>query len=163
MKKTHTEIIKQIKKLEDEKKSLLQSEEETCTVSYTQGETPIDTGYNYKEIDQRLLDYDKEIRRLKGILARSNATTTVKGFDMSMTEALIYLAQLNAQLARYKTLSERQPLKRESIAYRNSSYEFTKALYDVKEAKEEYQVCFDLISKLQMAIDLTNLTTEVEC
>lgn len=163
MKKTHSEIIKEIKKLTDQRRAILQEEESTCTVTYTQGEKPIDTGYDYNITDETLNKLDTEIRRLKGILAKSNALTTIKNFDMTVSEGLVYLAQLNSELSRYKSLSERQPLTRTSAAYRSASYEITKALYDVEVAKTAYQKTFDLIAKLQMAIDLTNLTTEVDC
>lgn len=163
MKMTHTEAMKEIKKLEDQKASLLQQESNTCTVTYTENETPIDTKYDYTKYTDDLDSLDKRIRLLKGALAKSNAMTIVKGFDMSVSEALVYLAQLNNQLSRFKRLSEKQPLVRTSAGYRNATYELTKTLYDVNVAKEQYQKCFDLISKLQMAIDLTNLTTEIDC
>ncbi len=163
MKETHSEIIKEIKKLTDQRRALLQQEENTCIVTYTQGEKPIDTGYNDKTTDKTLRNLDKEIKRLKGILAKSNALTPIKNFDMTIAEGLVYLAQLNSEISRYQTMAEREPLTRSSAAYRNASYEITKALCDIKEAKEAYQETFDLIAKLQMAIDLTNLTTEVDC
>ena len=163
MKMTHTEAMKEIKKTEDAKRRLIEDEEETCTVTYTEKENPIDTGYNYEETNKTIIDYDFKIRHLKALLAKSNATTIVKGFDMTISEALIYLAQLTQQLQRFKELSSKQPLARVGATYRNASYEFTKTLYDVKEAKRQYQECFDLISKLQMAIDLTNLTTTIDC
>ncbi len=163
MKMTHTEAMKEIKKLEDQKSALLQVENETCTVTYTEKETPIDTKYDYTKFTTELDSIDLRIRQLKGALAKSNSTTIVKGFDMSVSEALVYLAQLNSHLSRFKKLAEKQPLVRTSALYRNSTYELTKTLYDVSVAKEEYQKCFDLISKLQMAIDLTNLTSEIDC
>lgn len=163
MKMTHTEAMKEIKKLEDQKSALLQEENDTCTVTYTENETPIDTKYDYTKFTAELDSIDTRIRQLKGALAKSNATTIVKGFDMSISEALIYLAQLNNHLSRFKKLAEKQPLVRRSALYRNASYELTKTLYDVSVAKTEYQKCFDTISKLQMAIDLTNLTTEIDC
>ncbi len=163
MKMTHTEAMKEIKKLEDQKSALLQEENDTCTVTYTENETPIDTKYDYTKFTAELDSIDTRIRQLKGALAKSNATTIVKGFDMSISEALVYLAQLNNHLSRFKKLAEKQPLVRNSALYRNASYELTKTLYDVSVAKKEYQNCFDTISKLQMAIDLTNLTTEIDC
>ncbi len=163
MKMSHTEAMKEIKKLEDQKSALLQEENDTCTVTYTENETPIDTKYDYTKFTAELDSIDTRIRQLKGALAKSNATTIVKGFDMSISEALVYLAQLNNHLSRFKKLAEKQPLVRNSALYRNASYELTKTLYDVSVAKKEYQNCFDTISKLQMAIDLTNLTTEIDC
>ncbi len=163
MKMTHTEAMKEIKKLEDRRQTLLQNENETCTVTYTEHETPIDTKYDYAKFTSELDTIDSRIRQLKGALAKSNAITIVKGFDMSISESLVYLAQLNNHLSRFKRLADKQPLVRSSAVYRNATYEFTKTLYDVNVAKEQYQECFDLISKLQMAIDLTNLTTEIDC
>lgn len=57
-------------------------------------EEPLLPDYDYHETNESLKWFDDEIRRLKGLLAYSNATTVVEGFDMDINEALIYLAQL---------------------------------------------------------------------
>lgn len=163
MVKTHQMIIKEIKRLSDEKDQLISFENENCTVTYAANEKPMTNEYSYEEVSAKLDAIDKEIRHLKAVLNKSNAMTLVKGFDFTLAEALVYLAQLNKKLYRLKTLSSMKSLSRSSASYRDSNYEYTKALFDVKKAKEDYDACFDYITKLQMAIDLTNLTTEVEC
>ena len=104
---------------------------------------------------------DQEIRRLKTILANVNATVIVEGFDMTINEALIYLAQLNEDLKRLNNLITINPLSR------RSSYdgvpEFTKITFNREEVKNDYETVRNLIPKLQMAIDRTNLTHFTEC
>lgn len=162
MKKTHQMIIKEIKRLTEEKEQLLAFENQNCTVTYAANEKPIETDYSYLETSNKLDEIDKEIRHLKAVLNKSNSVTIVKGFDFTLSEALVYLAQLNGKLNRLKELSAIKPLSRSSASYRDSNYEYTKALFDPKKVKADYDACFDYISRLQMAIDLTNLTTEVE-
>ena len=162
MKKTHQMIIKDIKRLTEEKEQLLAFESQNCTVTYAANEKPIENDYSYAEISAKIDGIDKEIRHLKAVLNKSNSITIVQGFDFTLSEALVYLAQLNGKLSRLKELSAIKPISRSSASYRDSSYEYTKALFDSKKIKEDYDACFDYISRLQMAIDLTNLTTEID-
>lgn len=161
MKKCNTEIMKDIKKLEEIKENLRANESQNCTVTYLQKETPIDTGYDYKKTSEELKKCDQEIRRLKTILANVNATVIVEGFDMTINEALIYLAQLNEDLKRLNNLITINPLSR------RSSYdgvpEFTKITFNREEVKNDYETVRNLIPNLQMAIDRTNLTHFTEC
>ena len=75
MKKCNTEIMKEIKKLESEKSSWVCHERNNCTVSYMSNEDPLIPDYDYNDTTESLKWFDDEIRRLKGLLAYSNATT----------------------------------------------------------------------------------------
>lgn len=162
MKKCNTEIMKDIKKLEEMKSSLLTQERTSCTVSYLQGEKPIDTGYDYEKLSSDVEACDKEIRRLKALLAYANVTTQVEGFNMSISEALVYLAQLSDKLSRLENLVRIKPIDRRSPGY-SSTPEFTVIVFDREKVLKEYNEVRDLIPQLQMAIDRTNLNNMIEC
>ena len=87
----------------------------------------------YTETSGALLEYDDRIRKLKGLLAYANATTIVEGFDMTINEALIYLAQLNARVRRYDYLISFQKLTRKTVGI-DGKIEYTKILYDQEDA-----------------------------
>lgn len=77
MKKCNTQIMKEIKTLEEYRAKWIGIERANCTVSYLQGEEPVLPDYDY-ETTRANVDYlDNEIRRLKGLLAYSNVTTIV--------------------------------------------------------------------------------------
>lgn len=161
MKKCHTEIMKEIKKLEEVKETLLNEESDNCIVTYLQKETPINTGYDYNLTNIKIDECDKEILRLKSLLTKANVETEVEGFEMTISEALVYLAQLNEKLKRLSYLVNLKPLKR-STGY-DSVPEFTKIVFDREKVLNDYEEVRNLIPKLQMAIDRTNLNHMIEC
>ncbi len=160
MRKNNVEILKDIKKLELEKARLVESERLTATTTYAKDETPIDNKYDYKEQNIALDNLDNEIRRLKHIITKSNCSLKIDGFDMCMNEALVYLAQLNNKRARLDRLSSREPLSRTQTRY--DGVQFTKTNYDPSIALNDLREVEDEIQKLQMAIDLANLTNYLE-
>ena len=163
MKKCNTQIMKEIKTLEEYRAKWISVERVNCTVSYLQGEEPVLPDYDY-ETTRANIDYlDKEIRRLKGLLAYSNVTTIVEGFDMNINEALIYLAQLKQKESHYNFLMSKNKISRSTSGFGNANIEFTKILYDQDVVREELKEVTDTIMMLQMAIDRTNLTNMIEC
>ena len=162
MKKCHTEIMKEIKRLEGEKDSWVTHERNNCRVSYMTDEEPILPNYDYAETSGALLEYDDRIRKLKGLLAYANATTIVEGFDMTINEALIYLAQLNARVRRYDYLISFQKLTRKTVGI-DGKIEYTKILFDQEDAGRKLEEAKSEVIQLQMAIDRTNLTSFIDC
>jgi len=161
MKKCNTEIMKEIKILEEKKLNLLKTERSSKTVSYLLNEEPMKSSYDYNEFTRLIDECDVEIRRLKSLLAYSNVTTIVEGFDMTISDALVYLAQLNEKARRLDELLLLKPLSRTS-SY-DSLPEFTKICYDQDVVRAEYERIRNLIPRLQMAIDRTNLNNMIEC
>lgn len=161
MKKCNTEIMKEIKKLESDKASWVCHERNNCTVSYMSNEDPLIPEYDYKDTTESLKWFDDEIRRLKGLLAYSNATTIVDGFNMTINEALVYLAQLNEREKRLNYLISFKPISRKTIGI-DGKIEFTKILFDQEDALKRHTATKNEIMQLQMAIDRTNLTNFIE-
>ena len=160
MQKCNTELMKELNALGDEKEKLLNFENANCVVSYLKDEKPVAVDYNFDNTRKEIERIEMEERKIKQLLAYSNATTKVDGYNMTISEALVYLAQLNNRKRQMTYLSDKLPISR-SVVYDKVQYH--KALFDVEVAKSELKELVNEISKLQMAIDRTNLTNMIEC
>lgn len=163
MKKCNTELMKELKEIQELIEFAKKREEKNCTLTYTEmdsdtPETPTD--YDYEFARKEIYDLQKEERRIKNLLAISNATTQVQGFNMTLAEALVYLAQLSQNKVQLSAMANRSKLER-TQGYRGYT-EYTKALYDIKKAQSDLVEVNREIAKLQMAIDRTNLTNLIE-
>ena len=163
MKKCNTQIMKEIKKLEEYRTKWINVERANCTVSYLQDEEPVLPDYDYETTRVNIDHLDNEIRRLKGLLAYSNVTTIVDGFDMNINDALIYLAQLKQKEAHFNFLMNKNKIDRSTTGFGSAVIQFTKILYDQDVVREELNKVTETIMQLQMAIDRTNLTNMIEC
>lgn len=162
MKKCNAEIMKMIKDLETKKAKLLDYQNRNSTTSYLEKEKPIPSTYSYDETKKEIDELDKEIRRLRGILNYANVTTMIDEFNISVNEALIYLAQLTGRLDRLSLMVSRNKISRVSLRNTNVA-EYTVINYDLDTVKKDYQETRDLICKLQIAIDRSNLTNFIDC
>ena len=161
MKKCNTELMKEIKILEEKKNDILNLEQEECKITYLDGEKKMSSLYSYDGVRKEVDDIDSKIRRYKSLLAYSNATTKVEEFDMTIGECLIYLASLNSKKTYLTSFASKKQKSRISSTY-NNKVEYTELLYDVNKVKQELEDLQRLIAKLQMAIDRTNLTNLIE-
>lgn len=161
MKKCNTELMKEIKILEEKKNDILTLEQEECKITYLDGEKKMSSLYSYDTVRKEVDDIDSKIRRYKSLLAYSNATTKVEEFDMTIGECLIYLASLNSRKTYLTSFASKKQKSRISSTY-NNKVEYTELLYDVNKVKQELEDLQRLIAKLQMAIDRTNLTNLIE-
>lgn len=160
MKLLNVEVMKKIKELENEKSRVFRFEGENSSVSYKEGEEPEQTEYDYATTRNELNKLDDEIRRLRFLLAKANTVTKLDGFDMTLAEGLIYLAQLQRSLERLSDMAEEKQ-KTRRITY-NGILEYTECVYDVKEALRDAKALEAKISALQMAIDRANLTHKID-
>lgn len=163
-KMSNTEIMKRVKDLESRKAELVAFEERNNSVVYTFEEKDmVDFTKVYDIIGNNTIirDIDNEIRYLKYLLNLSNSTTIVEDFNITLGEALVYMAQLTQSISRVTPLANTDELTRQSSRY-GSTAEYKKALYDINIAKQMLVEYKDLLMRLQMAIDKTNLTHEIE-
>lgn len=160
MKVCNSEAMKLIKELEERKKLLLYTEVNRSRVSYKEGEQPQATKYSYTATRKEVAEIDEKIRKIKHALAVSNCTVKVDDFDITIGEALVYLAQLNAEYRRLDDLSGYDRLSRRITA--NGVLEYTACLYDPEKAEKDQKALYTKICKLQVAIDRANLTNFIE-
>ena len=160
MLKCNTEIMKDLKKIEEEKYLILEKEREQSIIRYVSKEDKIIPAYNYAETRAKLDELYKREIYLKGLLQKANASVVVPEFDMTIGDCLVYLAQLAEKAKTLRMLSCKEP-KTRTLQYQKQ-VEFSEALYDIAKAKEDYEATQALIVKLQMALDRVNLTNLIE-
>lgn len=160
MKICNSEAMKKIKALEAQKRQLAFKEERRSRISYREGEERRPTGYDYAKTREEFAAIDREIRRIKHALALANCTAKVEGFDMTIGEALVCLAQYNAEYERLDELSGCDKLSRRITS--NGVLEYTESLFDPEEAERDQESLYSTILKLQVAIDRANFNTTIE-
>ena len=152
--------MKAIKELEEKKRNVIYNEDYRSKVSYKEGEEKVLTKYSYAETRKAVAEIDERIRKIKHALAVCNCTAVVDDFGITIGEALVYLAQLNAEYDQLDDLSENDKLSRRITA--NGVLEYTECLYDPEEATRDCEALHSKICKLQVAIDRANLTNYIE-
>ena len=152
--------MKAIKELEEKKSNVIYTEDYRSKVSYKEGEEKVLTKYSYAQTRKAVAEIDEKIRKIKHALAISNCTAVVDDFGMTIGEALVYLAQLNAEYRQLDELSQNDKLSRRITA--NGVLEYTECLYDPEEATKDCEALHSKICKLQVAIDRANLTNYIE-
>lgn len=165
MKKSPTELMKEVKLLQGKKEDLLLFEQRNWTTSYLKGETPQENSYDYGTTREQIHELDETIRSYKLLLAKANVEAIAEPFQMSVCEALIYLAQLSQKKARLEVMSKIPKLERRNAVtsnHDNIRIELTKACFDVVEVQKELEVLNRTIISLQIAIDRINLTHMIE-
>ncbi len=154
------EAMKHIKDLEEEKQQLLYNENRRCLVSYKEGEKKVFPDYSYEGTRTRVKEIDSEVRKVKYIISRANCEIMLDGFDMSISEGLVYLAQLGKEHDQLSRLANRDQVTRRITP--NGVLEYTECLYDVKEVEKAQKELNKTIGKLQVAIDRANLISMID-
>ena len=160
MKVCNSEAMKKIKILEAELDRLKNEEDNNSTVSYTEAEEKQDLNYDYETYRAKINQIYADIRAIRKALSIANSTYVIKEFDMTICEALIYLAQLNNEHNQLGRLAGRHKINRRVIY--NGTVEYTECLYDPNTAKEDKKAIYEKITKLQVAIDRANLNCYIE-
>ena len=140
MKVCNSEAMKMIKVLEAELRGIRADENSNCQVSYKEGETKQTNDYNYKNTRQETEQINKRIRDIKHALAVANSTYIIDDFNITIGEALVYLAQLNNEYTQINHLSDRNKISRRLTM--NGTLEYTECLYEPEEAKKDQKALF---------------------
>lgn len=160
MKMCNSEAMKVIKELEEKKKKIIYNENARSKVLYKGGEEKVLNNYDYAQTRKQVEEIDGRIRKIKHALAVSNSKTVLPEFGITIGEALVYVAQLNAEYAQLETLSSFNKLSRRITA--NGVLEYTECLYDPDAIILDMEELHSKICKLQVSIDRANLTSIID-
>ncbi len=160
MKICNAEAMKKIKGLEEELSKIKFTETAYSIVSYKEGETKQPTTYDYKTTRESVDSINAQIRKIKHALAVANSTYIIDDFNITIGEALIYLAQLNTEYNTLSSLSNRQKISRRIT--NNGVIEYSECAYDPESVKVEQKALYEKIGKLQVSIDRANLNCFIE-
>lgn len=158
---TSASANKHLRKLQDEKERLLRIEGETSTYVLYEGEEAEPPAYDYFSTRQLIDDIDGKMLAIRHGLHEFNAKTLLPGSQLSIDEALIYLAQLSQKKSRLSALASNMPKRRLRERYFGSNsgaVEYEYSNYDVAQAEADYQLVADQIADLQLELDLVNQT-----
>ncbi|MCX4313318.1 MAG: hypothetical protein OSJ83_05580 [Clostridia bacterium] len=156
----HKEAMKIISELNDKKTRLINTELREKTVRYRDGESRPTGGYSYQKTRDEIKKLDAEIRRIKHVLAKANCAVMLDGFDMTLGEGLVYLAQLTQEHERIDALANEMQTFVSITA--NGVTIHNDCMYDVKKAEADAAALNSEIGRLQVAIDRANLVNYIE-
>ena len=151
--------MKDLDLIKEQINDLLLVEKESITVSYVLGEEYELIPYDVSKTTDKLFDLYEKQRKIKQALNLSNATTIVPEFKMSISECLVYLAQLSNVISRLERLAS-MPQKTRVANYGKS--EFKLLCFDSNKVKKEYFKLKEIRNNLQIAIDKVNLNNLIE-
>ena len=163
MKMTSSEANKLIKKLKSEQEMLLQIEQQAYTFTAAVEENPDDArpDYSFEETTERLNEIETKIRKIKHALNVFN--TTHKAGDYTLDEALVRIPMLSQKAQRLSRMAQQLPKSRIDDRYNSGPHiTYRYANYDVAEAKRLYQETIDELNRLQIALDNTNRTEQMD-
>lgn len=161
MKMSNYEAIKMVKQLTSEKEELQISEKANSIVVYSADETPPKSNYSFEDTRAQIEAIDKKIRMIKFALAKANTTVLLPNFDITIGEGLVMMAQLQEEL---RQISPLVTYENHSSSYNVSTgtLKYTDTLYDVDTVRAKKKELYDMITKLQTAIDKVNINYEFD-
>ena len=164
MKYTSAEAGKLLKKLNDERASLLLREENGKEFLAAVGEDieSVRPGYDFATTQVALNEIETKIRKVKHALNVFNSTTVIPEFGMTIDEMLVYIPQLTMRKNKLARMKDRLPKVREQTRVNSSILDYRYLNYGVDEAAAEYDKISDTLSKAQNALDAANMNQTLE-
>ena len=160
---TSSEAAKLLKRLNEEKFSLENKENQssTFTAAITEDIEMARPAYDYTETQNAIEELDANIRKVKHAISIFNITHEIPEFGITIDQALVYIPQLSRRQHRLASMKERLPRERDSIKP-GGIIEYIYTNYDVNTASEDYYRVTDELSRLQTALDVMNNSVKFE-
>lgn len=166
MKISPTELMKKLKYIESEISDIHDMDMKDSLVPMTK-EVKEDGTFKLVPLYEREYDFNAnreqienlytEERKIRNILFQFNASTKVIGYDFTMSEALVRLGQIKKEIRVLDLLASNRKMNSE---YRGET--ISKVTYDIEDAKSALRNKQSELSALQVAIDKTNLVSEID-
>ena len=155
MKSSATLLMKKLKELNFELQDIIKSNTEN---SFKNVNWDYDVDYSYENNQKSFKEIFEMERRIRNALNNFNLKTNVEGYDFTISEGLIRLAQLKEQIKSLKNLASKSKY---FVTGRGYDKEDMMTLYEPSVVKEDLKMLQEELSKLQAAIDLTNLKSVI--
>ena len=166
MKTTATELMKKLKYIEQEISDIHQNDEKDSYVPIIENTdkdghktlTPAyEVIYDFMGNREKIKELYKEELDIKKVLNEFNQRTLIDGYNLTISEGLVKLGQLKSEVTVLTNITRRGKYIQDS--YREG---IRKATYDDKLVKDELRKAQHELSALQVAIDRTNLTIQID-
>lgn len=166
MKSSATELMKQLKYIEEEIRDVHRADEEKSAVpaveTVCESKTTLrplyDGTYDFDENRSRIKELFCQEREIKRLLNKFNSETLVDGYGFTIAEGLVRIAELKSEVQ----VLTRMTKNGEVYAERYNSSSLKMAAFDVKAAKKILKEYQRELSALQVAVDKTNLNSIIE-
>lgn len=164
MKYTSAEANKLLRKLNDEKTSVMYREENGKEFLAAVGEDieSVRPKYDFTETQNAIAGIETKIRKLKHAINVFNSTTIIPEFDMTIDEMLVYIPQLTAAKNKLARMKDKLPKVREQTRVNSSILDYRYLNYDVETVTAEYEKVTDTLAKAQNALDSVNMNQTLE-
>lgn len=164
MKYTSAEANKLLRKLNDEKTSVMYREENGKEFLAAVGEDieSVRPKYDFTETQNAIAGIETKIRKLKHAINVFNSTTIIPEFDMTIDEMLVYIPQLTAAKNKLARMKDKLPKVREQTRVNSSILDYRYLNYDVETVTAEYEKVTNTLSKAQNALDSVNMNQTLE-
>ena len=157
---TSAQANKLLKKLHDEHAALLDRENRSKDFRAAMGEDveSVRPAYDYGDTQNRLVELEQRIRRVKHAINVFNATHVIPDFHMTIDEMLVYIPQLTQRKNKLADMKARLPKERVEEEYGRQSniIDYTYANYDLAAVEADYEKTADELSRAQLALDAVN-------
>lgn len=170
MKRSATELMKELKYIEEEIRNIHQNDEEKSFVPVDKvkdayGKIKLIPIYaeDYGFINNRnkINDLFEEEIKIKNLLSKFNNETKIEGYDYTISEGLIRISQLKEEIKVLSLLCKKS-MYTSLTSYRTNEVTMYKLSYSLEESKKELRNVQRKLSALQVAIDKTNLNSLIE-
>ena len=150
---------KLLRKYNEELQRKYNEESQCSTYTEVEGVNPLIPSYNFSEVRSDIKQLMDKIRKLKHAINVFNTTTVLQKFDMTIDEVLVYMSMLSKEKVRLeKMIVPNTKVINTGFSARNNVVEYTVYNYDVKDVRDKYDDVCELITTLQLELDLTNST-----
>lgn len=154
---------KLIKKLEEEKSTLRKdmNNYSTYVVGLNEGDLEeLRPEFDFKATVEKIAEIDAKIMKIKHARNIFNTTTVLEGTEMTVDEALMRMAMLNANYRNYASMGSAREKTRKSSYGDNVEYVYTN--YDIAFAKELGDAMYNELLEIQEKLNLLNSTVPFE-
>lgn len=165
MKKIATLLMKELNYLKKEAAKLQQEDVDLSNVPLNENMQAIyDTGYVYENNRAKIKQIHEEELKIKSALARFNSVTKVMGLDITIAEALVRIGQIKSEIDALTYLANQAEYVecRKHNIYGNEVSSVRKINYSKERVSQDLEALRKELTAIQIAIDKTNLTSEVE-
>ena len=166
MKKTATLLMKELNYIREEIERINKTDlEQSCVPLNENMEYMYVSSYSYSNNRTKIKELQAREMTIKSALARFNSTTKVEGLNMTIAECLVRIGQIKSEI---KILGHMARVAEYDCGDINDRYSqrnknILKTVYDQEQVRKDLRELQHELTEIQIAVDRTNLSTEVEC
>lgn len=150
---------KMVRKLEDDKDYLLSQIASQSNYIETEGIDPVVPDFDFDKVITQWIEIDSEIRKIKQALNIFDTNAIIPELNITISEALIKMAQLNKLKTSLDSMRRKIPKKRrQGYNVSNNLVEYECLNYDLKQAEAAYDAVLADITKIQIGLDTCSQT-----